>query len=55
MAAMGVVNRPRELRMVLALGEALGAGEAFRGWLGPIAAAKGLDLADAQDVGIVCG
>ena len=41
---------PRELRMVLALGEALGAGEAFRGWLGPIAAAKGLDLADAQDV-----
>lgn len=41
---------PRELRMVLALGEALGAGEAFREWLRPVAAAKGVNVDDATDV-----
>lgn len=41
---------PRELRMVLALGEALGAGEAFRTWLRPVAAAKGVNVDDATDV-----
>ncbi|MGH1341731.1 MAG: AAA domain-containing protein [Nannocystales bacterium] len=41
---------PRELRMVLALGEALGAGEAFRTWLGPVAAAKGVELDAAEEL-----
>lgn len=41
---------PRELRMVLALGEALGAGDAFRTWLGPVAAARGVEIDAGQDV-----
>jgi len=41
---------PRELRMVLALGEALGAADAFRRWLTPVAGAKGVDVDAGQDV-----
>ncbi len=41
---------PRELRMVLAIGEALGAGDAFRRWLRPVAASRGVDVDTAQDV-----